>query len=116
MRVSSFHDPPIAPFWSISVGYRESRLGRRSLESTSGVRPHNFNWGPGYLATCHLVASMPRPSLVETAFVKLDRSPYPLFDPARPTLTLSEAAGLGFEPDWEVFESYMVNRQAIGRG
>jgi L-alanine-DL-glutamate epimerase-like enolase superfamily enzyme len=79
------------------------------------IVPHNFYWGPGYLATCHLVASMPRPALVETAFVKLERSPYPLFDPTRPTLTIPEAPGLGFEPDWGVIEACMVNRNAIGK-
>lgn len=75
------------------------------------VIPHCFYWGPGYLATAHVAASMPTPPPVETAFIELERAPHKLFDPAHATLTLPDQPGLGFEPDPEVVERYLVARQ-----
>ena len=78
------------------------------------VVPHCFYWGPGYLATAHLAASMPRPALVETAFVSFEKQPHPLFDPSKGTLKLNATPGLGFAPDMKVMEAYMVSRHTIG--
>jgi L-alanine-DL-glutamate epimerase-like enolase superfamily enzyme len=102
----------------IKVGGMTVMIRVLALAEAFSVRvvPHCFYWGPGYLATCHIAASMPSPAPVETAFVKLERSPYPLFDPAHSTLTLPELPGLGFEPDWAVLEAYMISRKAIAQG
>jgi L-alanine-DL-glutamate epimerase-like enolase superfamily enzyme len=78
------------------------------------VVPHCFYWGPGYLATAHVAASMARPALVETAFIKLERSPHPLFESTRSTLSLPDTPGLGFQPNWPVLEQYMVSRRVVG--
>ena len=80
------------------------------------IVPHCFYWGPGYLATCHVAAAMPRPPLIETAHIRLEKSPHALFDPTRPILTLPDTPGLGFEPNWDVLEAYMVHRQSVGKG
>lgn len=77
------------------------------------VVPHCFFWGPGYLATAHVAAAQPRPPLLETAYISLERNPHPLFDPQSSTLALPDAPGLGFEPDWEVVEAYTVSRGEI---
>jgi len=41
------------------------------LAHSFGVRviPHSFYWGPGCLATAHVVAAMPEPAPLETTFV-----------------------------------------------
>jgi L-alanine-DL-glutamate epimerase-like enolase superfamily enzyme len=54
---------------------------------------------------------MPAPAPVETAFIDLERAPHPLFDPGRATLALPDQPGLGFDPDPEVVERYLVARQ-----
>ena len=78
------------------------------------VVPHCFYWGPGYLATAHVIAAMTRPTPLETAFITLEARPHPLFDPETPTLTLPEAPGLGFEPDMAVMERYRLTRTVLG--
>ncbi|HSS66096.1 MAG TPA: mandelate racemase/muconate lactonizing enzyme family protein [Gammaproteobacteria bacterium] len=78
-----------------------------------GVRvvPHSFYWGPGYLATAHVIAAMPEPALLETAFVSFEVPPHPLMDPTLPTLNLPDAPGLGFEPDWPALRPYVVSEK-----
>jgi L-alanine-DL-glutamate epimerase-like enolase superfamily enzyme len=80
------------------------------------VVPHCFYWGPGYLATAHVAASMPVPAPVETAFIDLEARPHDLFDPSRATLALPDRPGLGFEPDPDVLERYLVARQDAASG
>jgi L-rhamnonate dehydratase len=78
------------------------------------VVPHCFYWGPGYLATAHLVASMPTPTLLETAFIDCELPPHPLFSPMQSTLSLPDAvAGLGFAPDPRLFTEYLIQKHVI---
>lgn len=81
-----------------------------TLAEAYGVRvvPHCFYWGPGYLATAHLIASMPRPAPLETAFITLAAPPHPSWDPMQPSLHLPEAPGLGWAPDLAVIDRYRV--------
>ena len=74
------------------------------------VVPHCFYWGPGYHATAHLAAARPEPTLVETAFITFVAQPHALFDPDHPVFELPETPGLGFDPDWDVLEEYVVTR------
>lgn len=78
------------------------------------VVPHCFYWGPGYLATAHLIASLTRPTPLETAFITLEAQPHRLYNPEQASLTLPETPGLGFEPVLEVMERYRVSRTEIG--
>jgi len=77
------------------------------------VIPHCFYWGPGYLATAHVAASMPERPPVETPFIKLERAPHRLFNPDRATLELPDAPGLGFEPDVTVLDKYTLARHSV---
>ncbi len=77
------------------------------------VVPHCFYWGPGYLATAHVAAAMPKPPPVETAFIDFERLPHGLFNPGRASLTLPDAPGLGFEPDLAVLDAYTVTRKSV---
>jgi L-alanine-DL-glutamate epimerase-like enolase superfamily enzyme len=75
--------------------------------------PHCFYWGPGYLATAHLAASLPDRTPVETPFITLEKSPHALFNPERSTLELPETPGLGFTPDMAVLDAYRLSRHEI---
>jgi L-alanine-DL-glutamate epimerase-like enolase superfamily enzyme len=77
------------------------------------VVPHCFYWGPGYLATAHLIAAMPVRPPLETAFITLESSPHPLFHPARGTVSLPETPGLGFLPHPAVLDGHMVSRHVL---
>lgn len=75
--------------------------------------PHCFYFGPGFLATAHVIAAMPKRPELEIAFVDFERRPHPAYDPTRPTLTLPEVPGLGFEPDPLLFTDYLMQREQL---
>jgi L-alanine-DL-glutamate epimerase-like enolase superfamily enzyme len=86
---------------------------RLAAESGVEVVPHSPYWGPGYLASAHVCASLPKAPPIETTYVSLAHAPYRLYDAAQPKFTLPDTPGLGFEPDWEVFERCMIRRAAV---
>ncbi|GAA4326145.1 mandelate racemase/muconate lactonizing enzyme family protein [Pigmentiphaga soli] len=63
------------------------------------VAPHCYFWGPGYLATAHLIAADPRPMLLETPYITLQEPIHPAFDSQSGRMELPDTAGLGFAPD-----------------
>ena len=99
----------------IKVGGITQMLRIATLAEVHAVRvvPHCFYWGPGYLASAHIVATLVRPVPLETAFITLEATPHPFFDPTKATLTLPETPGLGFEPDMEVMQRYRLSRTEI---
>lgn len=78
------------------------------------VCPHCFYWGPGYLATAHLIAAMPIPTLLETAFIECEEAPHALFSPQQSRLRLpDDVAGLGFTANAQSLSRYIVQQQTI---
>jgi L-alanine-DL-glutamate epimerase-like enolase superfamily enzyme len=78
------------------------------------VVPHAFYWGPGYLATAHVITTMSHRPPLETAFITMEAKPHPLFDPEdNAALTLPETPGLGFEPTDEVLKAYTLARREV---
>jgi L-alanine-DL-glutamate epimerase-like enolase superfamily enzyme len=74
------------------------------------VMPHAPYFGPGFLATLHLLAGLPEPSLVERLYVKLGASLYgDLVDPAADgRFRVPDGPGLGRDPDPVVIREYRV--------
>jgi D-galactarolactone cycloisomerase len=73
------------------------------------VAPHSPYFGPGFLATAHLVASSPFADWVEHLYVNLEASVFkqPLrFE--KGYFHLPQGPGLGLEIDWEVVKRYEV--------
>lgn len=88
-----------------------------SLGAAAGLRvvPHSFYWGPGYVATAHILAAQPTPEWLETAFIAYEENPHDLIDPFDPKLTLSsDRPGLGFAADRGLFERYLISRAVVG--
>jgi L-alanine-DL-glutamate epimerase-like enolase superfamily enzyme len=110
-RAVDFVQPSVIKVGGISAMQRIITLAQAY---SVRVMPHCFYWGPGYLASAHVIAAMTRPAPLETAFITLEAQPHPLFNPAVGSLTLSEAPGLGFEPDMAVMERYRVSRTVLG--
>ncbi len=82
-----------------------------ALAETSGVAlmPHSPYFGPGFLATLHLAAAHPTPSLIERFYLKLEASLYgDAIDPVRGKFRLPLGPGLGREPDPDVIREYRV--------
>jgi len=73
------------------------------------VNPHSPYFGPGLLATAHLVASMPVADWVEYLYVTLEASVFkqaPRFE--RGYFYLPPGPGLGLEVDMDVIREYCV--------
>jgi L-alanine-DL-glutamate epimerase-like enolase superfamily enzyme len=90
----------ITPLWRIAT---ESE--------TAGVTcvPHAPYFGPGYLATVHVLAAKPKPSALERFFCELALMPYgktvPIVDGH---VDVPEGPGLGADPEPELIERFRV--------
>ena len=74
------------------------------------VMPHAPYFGPGFLATMHLLASTPNPGLVERFYVDLEASLYgEAINPEEGEFDVPTGPGLGVEPDEDVIKEYRVD-------
>ncbi len=102
--------PSVAKIGGVTGMRRAAAL---AAEYKLRVVPHCFYWGPGYLATAHIAASLPNRPMVETLFAAFAAKPHALWEPEKGSLVLPETPGLGFEPDLAVLERFMVSRHAV---
>ena len=73
------------------------------------VMPHSPYFGPGFLATLHLLAAQPRPGLAERFHLDLEASLYgDAVDPVSGMCRVPDGPGLGREPDPDVIRDYRV--------
>lgn len=82
-----------------------------ALAEVAGIEmvPHCVCFGPGLLATLHLIAAQPRPIAVEYFRLGLEGRPYgKRAEPADGKFALPTAPGLGFEPDPGFLSTYRV--------
>ena len=78
------------------------------------VVPHAFYWGPGFVATAHVIATMAHRPPLETAFITMEMKPHALYNPEESaTITLPDTPGLGFEPTDELLKKYTVSRREV---
>jgi len=71
------------------------------------VAPHSPYFGPGLLATLHVLAAAPQEMLVERLYVDLEASLCGEFVAAREgIMTVPDGPGLGCDPDHEVMARY----------
>lgn len=74
-----------------------------------GVACHSPYFGPGLLATLHVLAAAPQEMLVERFYVDLEASLFGEFTTAREgMMTVPDGPGLGCDPDGEVLARYRV--------
>lgn len=71
--------------------------------------PHCFYYGPGLLATAHLLSVMPQTVPLEVPWLEFEQQLHP-FMRWSPQLDLPRTPGLGFEPDAEVLARYTIAR------
>ncbi|MBY0332508.1 MAG: mandelate racemase/muconate lactonizing enzyme family protein [Acetobacteraceae bacterium] len=63
------------------------------------VVPHCPYFGPGLLATLHVLAAMEQETPLEVYFADLARAPFPALDPRGGMVAVPDGPGLGMEPD-----------------
>ena len=86
-----------------------------ALGEAMGVRvvPHCAYFGPGFLASLHLAASMPERPMLERLFLDLAASPFSPWTEAKGgMLAVPDGPGLGCDPDPAVVEEYTVKAPA----
>ncbi len=82
-----------------------------ALAEAHGVflSPHSACYGPGFLATVHLLAAQPVPSVLECMYLSLQASLYPEFTEAIDgRIPVPTEPGLGPEPDPSTIARYRV--------
>lgn len=75
--------------------------------------PHCAYFGPGNLASIHIVASLATDTMLERLYVNLEASPYGTsMDAKNGMVPVPQGPGLGVEPDMRVVEKYRQGRIA----
>jgi L-alanine-DL-glutamate epimerase-like enolase superfamily enzyme len=74
-----------------------------------GLAPHSPYFGPGFLATLHLIAHTAKPKWVEKIYFDLEASPFsPPLEPKNGTYTLPDGPGLGLEINQDAVKEYRM--------
>jgi L-alanine-DL-glutamate epimerase-like enolase superfamily enzyme len=99
-----YAQPSVTKVGGITELMRVADLARASGVS---LMPHSPYFGPGFLATLHVAAALPEPSLVERFYLEPEGSLYgALIDPVDGHFVLPEGPGLGMEPDADVMRAF----------
>lgn len=89
-------------------GVTEFAAVLREAEAAGAIpMPHSPYYGPGYFATVQLLAVAPGQPLLECLYVEPAAWPgraTPL--PREGEVAIPDGPGVGFEPDWDVFEQF----------
>ncbi len=88
--------PSVTKIGGVSGMLEALALARRQRVT---LVPHSPYFGPGLLATLHLLAAMPEEQPLEVYFADLARPPYPALVPVAGFVAVPDAPGLGLEPD-----------------
>jgi L-alanine-DL-glutamate epimerase-like enolase superfamily enzyme len=73
------------------------------------LAPHSPYFGPGLLATLHLIGSQPEPSSVEYFCLSLETKPFgTALEPDDGKIAVPVGPGLGLEPDAAVIKDYRL--------
>lgn len=78
----------------------------REYENIS-LLPHCYYYGPGLLASAHLLSVMPKPVPLEVPWLMFEQTLHP-FMHFQPVMDLPQAPGLGFNPDVDVLERCLI--------
>lgn len=73
------------------------------------VAPHSPYFGPGFIATLHIIAAMPEKSLVEVLWLDMEANPFHSFVvPTDGRMKVPQKPGLGCDPDPAVVARYRI--------
>ncbi|TAM74209.1 mandelate racemase/muconate lactonizing enzyme family protein [bacterium] len=77
------------------------------------VVPHCAYFGPGFLATLHITATLPSETVFERLYMDLEASPYgQATDAVDGLISVPQGPGLGHDPDPRVIERYRTHQAA----
>jgi len=76
------------------------------------VMPHCFYYGPGLLATAHVVATLPETAALEVPWLQWPNALHP-YQHVAPRMVMPAVAGLGFQPDLEILRKFTIDSALI---
>ncbi len=100
------------------IGGPSAMLEIAALARAFGVRlvPHNAYFGPGYLASLHVNATVAPDAPFEHIFVDLEASPLGEWvRPEQGLVRVPQAPGLGRDPDMDVLRRYAIGEPVLQR-
>jgi L-alanine-DL-glutamate epimerase-like enolase superfamily enzyme len=89
-----------------------------ALAEAAGARlvPHCAYFGPGYLASLHVAATLAREEPLERLYVALEASPFgPWLEATGGKVRVPSGTGLGCDPDPAVVERYRLGPDGVTR-
>jgi L-alanine-DL-glutamate epimerase-like enolase superfamily enzyme len=105
--------PSVTKVGGVTETQRVIRLARQH-----GVRvvPHCPYFGPGFLASLHIIAAMPESPPVEILWRSMEANPFdPWIRAERGTIRVPQGPGLGVEPDAATLRRYGVGAPTLHR-
>ena len=102
----------------IKIGGPSAMLEIAALAKAFGVRvvPHNAYFGPGFLASLHVNATVAPDAPFERLFIDLEASPlHDLVVAKEGRVTVPDGPGLGRDPDRDVLRRYQVAEPSVHR-
>jgi D-galactarolactone cycloisomerase len=73
------------------------------------IAPHSPYFGPGFIATLHIIAAMREKPLVEVLWLDMEANPFHSFVvPSGGHLKVPQLPGLGCDPDPAIVERYRI--------
>ena len=102
----------------IKIGGPSAMLEIAALAKAFGVRvvPHNAYFGPGFLASLHVNATIAPNEPFERLFIDLEASPFHELVVAKDgKVTVPDGPGLGRDPDMAVVRRYQLSEPTVHR-
>ena len=102
----------------IKIGGPSAMLEIAALAKAFGVRvvPHNAYFGPGFLASLHVNATVAPDAPFERLFIDLEASPFHDLVVAKDgKVAVPDGPGLGRDPDMDVLRRYQIAEPSVHR-
>jgi D-galactarolactone cycloisomerase len=105
-RAVDYVQPSVAKIGGISIA-RDIIVAANT--ANVAIAPHSAYFGPGLIATAHLVAALGRAPMVERLYCDLTESPFgDWYEPVNGHLAVPQGPGLGIDPDPTILDRLSV--------
>ena len=99
--------PSVTKLGGVSEFVKVAALAR---ERGVRVAPHSPYFGPGAIATLHLLTTLPEPAWFELYYLEAEAALFgEALKPAHGVMTIPQGPGLGVEPDADVITRYRID-------
>jgi L-alanine-DL-glutamate epimerase-like enolase superfamily enzyme len=106
-RAVDYVQPSVAKIGGISIVRDIFNMANRAGVA---LAPHSAYFGPGLIATAHVIAALAPAPMLERLYVDLEEGPFgDWYEPKGGFVTVPQRPGLGVEPDLALLEKLRVN-------